>query len=408
MANRSSRWRWFLLIMAIIAAGIIAWWDWQRSIQAIPMAVAVRLDIHTGVVTNGKAEPIEYRDVRAEIEGQVSEIPIRDGTEVQQGQKLIEITQKQIPSEIEHARADLVEAEDQLRLLKQGGTQLDIRQLQAQIDLARRERDEAARLVTQNERLVQKGAVSQMELQQSRDRLATAETELAVLERKKTGRYDPEEVTKAEAVIAARRAALNLAQAKQRSSSVTSPLGGTVYSLSVRLGDFVRAGDLLVRVGDFKQIRVRVYVDEPDLGRVTKGQPVLVSWDGLPGKQWHGQVDRLPAEIKELGTRKVGEVSCVLQNVDSALLPNMNLDVEIITADKPNVLTIPREALFGTESNRHVFLVQDGRLVMRPVQIGITNLTRVEVLLGLKDGDQVAVASEKPLRSGMRVRNDES
>lgn len=406
MANQKSRWRWLLLILILMVAAFVVRWNRQRAVQAIPMAVAERQNLHTGVVTNGKAEPVEYRDVRAEMEGQVSQVLVNEGGEVRPGQKLIETTQKQVTSDIEHARAELLEAEEQLRVLKQGGTDLDVRQLQTQIDLARRERDQAAKAVGENERLVQRGAVSGMELQQSRDRLAKAEADLALLQQKQSHRHEPEELRKAEAAIAAHRAALNLAEARQRSLSVVSPLRGTAYSLAVRPGDFVRTGDLLVRVGDFRKIRVRVYVDEPELGRVSKGLPVTVTWDGLPGRQWKGEVDRLPSEIKDLGTRKVGEVSCLLDNPELELLPNMNLNVEIITAAKPNVLTVPREALFGSATNRQVFLVRDGKLVKQPVQTGISNVSHVEVVQGLKEGDQVALTGEKSLYEGMRVRNN--
>lgn len=372
------------------------------------MAVAERGSLHTGVVTNGKAEPMEFRDVRAEMDGEVSDVLVHEGDSVPTGQKLAEMSQKQITSDIEHARAELAEAEEALRVLKQGGTNLELRQLQTQIAAAQRERDEAARMVAENERLVEDGAVSRLELQQSRDRLAKAETDLALLQQKASHRYDPEELSKAEAAIAAHRAALALAESRRRSLSVLSPLRGTVYSLTVRPGDYVRTGDLLARVGDFLRIRVRVYVDEPDLGRVSKGLPVTVTWDGLPGKQWKGEVERLPSEIKDLGTRKVGEISCVLENPENELLPNMNLNVEIITADKANALTIPREALFGTVAHRQVYLVRDGRLVKQSVQTGISNISRVEILQGLKEGDEVALASEKPLREGMRVRSNET
>lgn len=408
MANPKSRSLWLWLILILVAGALIVRWDRQRSVQSVPMAVAERRDIQTGVVTNGKAEPVDYRDVRAEIEGQVAEVLVHDGDELRPGQKLLQIVQQQIVSEIQRARAQVAEAEEALRVLKQGGTSLDLRQLETQIELARRERDEAARLAEQNERLEKRGAVSRLELQQSRERLAKSEADLALLEQRRTSRFDPQQLAKAEAAVAAHRAALNEAESRQRSSSVLSPLRGTAYSLAVRPGDFVRPGDLLLRVGDFRKIRVQVYVDEPDLGRVTKQQPVMITWDGLPGKQWSGEVDRLPSEIKDLGTRKVGEVSCILDNPGQELLPNMNLNVEIITARKPQVLTVPREALFGAESNRQVYLVQEGRLVRRTVQTGLSTPTRVEIVGGLSEGDRVALASETPLSEGMRVRDEAS
>ena len=407
MATRKFRFGWLLLALIIIAAaGVFVRWDRQRSIQVVHTARVGRQDIHAGVVTNGKAEPINYRDVRAEVEGEVLQVPVHEGDRIQQGQQLMQISQKEIPSEVEHARAELRDAEETLRLLKQGGTTLEIRELRTQWDLAKREQEQAAKLVAQNERLVEKGAIARIELEQSRNRLAKAEADLSVLEQKSRHRYDPDEIARAEVRVQAHRAALNLAESRLRSTAVSSPLQGVVYSIPVRAGDYVKTGDLLARVGDFRQIRVRVYVDEPDLGKVAKAQPVLVAWDGLPGKQWRGEVDRLPSEVKELGTRRVGEVSCTLMNPGQELLPNMNLNVEIVIDNKPQVLTIPREALLGSGGSQHVFLLRDGTLVKQPVRGGISNPTRVEITQGLKEGDEVAVPAETPLREGMRVRSD--
>jgi HlyD family secretion protein len=404
MANRKWRWRWLILILILVATGVVIRWDRSRSVLSIAMAKVERQDIHSGVVTNGKAEPVDFRDVRPEVEGQVGEVPLHEGDEVRQGQKLFQLIQKQIPSDLEHARAELADAEEALRLLKQGGTTLDLHQLQTQIDLARRERDQAAKTVAENERLLEKGAIARIELQQSRDRLAKTQADIAILEQKQNHRYDPGEVAKAEAAVDASRAALNLVQSRERASTVLAPMGGRIYSIAVRQGDFVRTGDLLMRVGDFRRIRVRVYVDEPDLGKVSQGQPVQVTWDGLPGRQWQGAVDRLPSEIKELGTRKVGEVICLLENPKIELLPNMNLNVEILAEERRNVPTIPREALFGGGSGGFVFLVQDGKIARRPVQTGISSVTRVEILQGLNEGDVVAVDNETLLHDGMRVR----
>src|SRR5207244_2585221 len=110
MATRPSGWRWLLLVLIIVGAVFFVRWDRQRSIQTVRTARAERQDIHAGVVTNGRAEPIEYRDVRAEVGGEVAEVLIHEGDRVKKGQKLMEISQRDIPNELEHARAELAQA----------------------------------------------------------------------------------------------------------------------------------------------------------------------------------------------------------------------------------------------------------------------------------------------------------
>lgn len=396
---------WLLLALIILVAGVFVYRSRQRSVLLVRTAKVERQDIHTGIITNGKVEPIEFRDLRAEVEGEVTRVLVREGDAVQQGQRLVELSRRQTASVVEHARAELAETENALRLLEQGGTALELRELRTELELAEREREDAAQVVVENERLVEKGAVARLELEQSRMRLARAEGELSILEQKLSNRYEAEDRERAGARVQAARAALDLAQSRQRSTTVVSPLDGVAYEVSVRSGDYVRSGDLLVRAGDLNRVRVRVFVDEPDLGRVASAQPVLVTWDGLPGKQWQGEVERLPSKVEEVGTRTVGEVSCTLDNPEMEMIPNMNVNVEIVTESRPLVLTLPREAVIEDGGDQHVYLVRDGALLRQPVQTGISNPARVEIRQGLQEGDEAALAGEEPLREGMRVRN---
>ena len=406
MATRRIRLVWLLLIAVAVFAGTIFYRSRQRSILEVRTTRAARQEIHAGVVTNGKAEPIQYQDARAELEGEVAQVLVREGDRARRGQKLAELRQSQVASELETARARLTEVENDLRLLRQGGTALELQELRAQRDAVQRERERAAQQVAENERLVEKGAIARIELEESRQRLAKAETDLSVLDERLHRRYGPEEMARSEARVEAARAALDLAQSRLRSASVVSPLDGVVYSVAVRVGDHVRSGDLLARVGDLGRVRVKVYVDEPDLGRVTAGQPVLVRWEGLPGREWRGEVEQLPAEIKELGARRVGEVTCALDNPMRELLPNMSLDIEIVTESKTDALAIPREAVLGADAARHVFVVREGVLARRAVETGIISATRVEIRNGLQDGEEVVLAGEQPLQEGMRVRSN--
>ncbi|MCH8268992.1 MAG: efflux RND transporter periplasmic adaptor subunit [Acidobacteria bacterium] len=405
MATEKSRRLWLFLALIILVAGVFVYRSRQRSVPLVRTAKVERQDIHAGIVTNGKVEPIEFQDLRAEVEGEVTRVLVREGDAVRQGQRLVELSWRQTTSALEHARAELGEAENALRLLEQGGSALELRELRAQLKIAGQERDDAAKLVAENERLVAKGAVARVELEQSRVRLARAETELSILEQKLSNRYEPEDREQAEARVQAARAALDLAQSRQSATSVVSPLDGIAYAVPVRPGDYVRSGDLLVRTGNLNRVRVRVFVDEPDLGRVAPAQPVLVTWDGLPGKQWQGVVERLPSKVQEVGTRTVGEVSCTLDNPEMAMIPNMNVNVEIVTESQPLALTLPREAVIEDGGGQYVYIVRDGALLRQPVQTGISNPTRVEIRQGLQEGDEAALAGEEPLREGMRVRN---
>ena len=103
---------------------------------------------------------------------------------------------------------------------------------------------------------------------------------------------------------------LHLARAEDgsRKSVVRAPIAGTVYQFDLKPGAYLNAGDLVASIGQLDRVRVKVFVDEPDLGRVKRGMPVGITWDAMPGRQWKGVVDKTPTQIVALGTRQVGEV----------------------------------------------------------------------------------------------------
>ncbi len=151
------------------------------------------------------------------------------------------------------------------------------------------------------------------------------------------------------------------------------------------------------------RVQVSVYVDEPELGRVSPGQPVTITWDALPGKEWTGSVGKMPASIETLGTRQVGEVICTIRNPGRELAPGANVNAAIRTAVAKDALVLPKEALRRDNEGSFVYVLQDGAIARRAVTTGTSSITRVEIASGLREGEPVALASDPPLAPGDRV-----
>src|SRR5581483_116890 len=198
-------------------------------------------------------------------------------------------------------------------------------------------------------------------------------------------------------------AAFDLARDRAAQGVVRAPISGVIYGLTARTGGYVNPGDLLANVGNLDRLRVRVYVDEPELGRVVEGQPVTITWQALPGKQWSGSVERKPTSIQPLGTRQVGEVICWIDNAGHELIPGTNVDAVIRTAVVQNALVIPKETLRHDSQGSYVLLLKDDVVERRPVNTGVTSISEVQVTSGLAEGDRVALPSDTPLQPGDRV-----
>jgi multidrug efflux pump subunit AcrA (membrane-fusion protein) len=166
----------------------------------------------------------------------------------------------------------------------------------------------------------------------------------------------------------------------------------------------VKEGDLLAEMADMHHVRVRAFIDEPELGQIDLNQAVEIFWDAHPDREWAGRTEVVPKQVVAHGTRNVGELICSVSNERLDLIPNTTVDVRIHISERPNALVIPRGALFIDGGKRFVFVVQDNRLHRREIRVGIANPTMIEVLSGLQEGDQVALPGDVSLKENLRIR----
>jgi HlyD family secretion protein len=162
-------------------------------------------------------------------------------------------------------------------------------------------------------------------------------------------------------------------------------------------------GDLLASIGKIDPVRVRVYVDEPELGRVAIGQPVRITWDALPGREWPGTVEKRPTQIIALGARQVGEVLCTIQNKDHDLIPGTNVNAFILTQVVDNALTIPKTAVRRERGTGVYALQADNTVKWVNITTGASDALRVEVSGGLTDGTAVMLPSDATIHDGAKV-----
>ena len=367
---------------------------------------AVRETISNSISTNGKIEPLQNFEAHAPVATTVRKLYIHEGDWVKKGQLLLQLEDADIRAQAARAVTQLRSAQADLTAVRAGGTHEEVLTNQTELIKARTERDAADRNLTAMRNLQQRGAASPAEVQEAENRMKRAQAEVNLLEQKQKGRYSRPEVSKAQAQAAEGSATYTAAQALLRDANVRAERDGMVYSLPVRQGQYVNPGDLLVQVADLSTVQLRAFVDEPEIGRLAKGQKVSVTWDALPGRSWEGTLTRVPTTVTVRGTRTVGELTCEVANPDLKLLPNVNVSVLVITARHQNALTIPREAVRDEAGKRYVFQIVDGELKRREVETSVSNLTRIEITRGLKEEALVALGSEsvETLREGMPVR----
>ena len=356
--------------------------------------------------TNGRVEPENNQQFHSPIATTVKAIYVQPGDEVHAGKLLMVLDDTQARVRVAAAESGVKSAQAALDAIIHNGTLEQRQAAAAELTRDRIDREQAEHDLQALIKLNATGAASAGEVAAARQRLDASQANLDASLVSSQSRYSPPEVARAQAALSDAEANLSAAQAVEEQTSLQAPFAGTVYNVNVARNDFVEQGASLLQMADLHHERVRAYFDEPEIGGLAVGQPVLIKWDAKPGRLWHGHIERVPVTVMNLGTRTVGEVLVQIDGGDSGLLPDTNVTVNVTTSSESDVLSIPREALYSENGRTFVFKVVNGELRRTPVVTGAFNLTQVAIVSGLKDGELVATGttSGQPLQQGIPIQ----
>jgi HlyD family secretion protein len=394
---------WLLLI---IPALLLLWWglDSRESTPDVHFAEVRRLTIQSTVSTNGKVEPVEWAAARAETAGVVRTINVRRGQTVEAGQTLLTLDTTAAQSDLATALAREQEARTEVLTLGQGGKAATLASLNDAIKTAQALVDVAQRNYEALQRLAAHQAATKLQVQDAKDALERAKLQLSALENQRRTLVTSSDRVVAEAKLRDAQAAVALAQHRVALGDVKSPIAGTVYQFDLKLGAYMQPGDLVALIGKLDRVKVIVYVDEPDLGRVAENMAVRITWDARPGQEWWGRVDRLPTEVVAQGTRTVGEVTTIVDNPNHDLLPGVTVNATIVSAVVKDAIGIPKAALRTMRATAGVYKLSGKSVVWTPVKTGVSDVNNVQILSGLRLGDRVAQQTgDVEIKNGMRV-----
>jgi HlyD family secretion protein len=404
------------ILLYLLAAGVLAFvmveLSGRKPVAKISAVSPMRENLVSSISSNGKVEPIEPFVMRAKLDTFVEKVHATEGQTVKKGQLLLELNVKDVAAQSAEARSKLLRAQDDLRAAKSGGRTDEAARVAGDLAKMQAERDRLQKNHTALQRLIAEQAATQDELAANDLALTRAQAEVTRLlaakqEFDRSVRLDTERATLQVQQLQYEVGAL---EDKVRNGWIAAPASGTLYSLPVKAGDFVKTGDLLAEMADLHKVRVRAFIDEPELGALEENEPVKITWDALPNKTWAGKTEVIPKQVVPRGTRSVGELLCAVNNDKLELLPNINVNVRINSKERLGVLSVPRGAVEAEGARRYVFVVKRNQLSVgkstlekREIHVGIADATNYEVISGLQEGEMVALPGDVDLRDGMDV-----
>jgi HlyD family secretion protein len=430
--------------IAVVFASIVGYTVYQsgKNVVTVQTGKVQRQDLATVVSASGEVKPKTYVNIGANAFGKITHLYVKEGDQVRKGQLLVQLENVQSSADVnaneaalQAAQTDSVAADAALKT-----SQADLQRAQADYDRNKLDWDRA-------QSLFKDGLISKSDFDSRRNAWATADAGLVQAQ----ARVAQAQAQHDSADRHITQASANLRRVTDvlQKTSYNAPYDGVVTNLPVREGESVvigiqnAMGSTLMTIADMSVITAEVKVDETDIVNVHLGQPAEVTIDAIPKKIFHGKVSEIGdnAIVRSSGVStsqqttaseeaKDFKVVVTLTDPPSDLRPGLSTTAKITTATRSNALAVPIQALTlrskeqveqqnnppgsvhaaapaakevaskkKDDDMQGVFVVRNKKALFVPVSTGITGTTDIEVVDGLKEGDEIITGSYKILRT---------
>jgi HlyD family secretion protein len=454
--------KWKVLIaLGVLVVGSIAVFAGvrysRRGIVTVQTGHATRQDLTSLVTASGEIKPRKYINIGANASGELTGIPVKEGDHVRKGQLLARIENTQPEADVNAQRASLSSTEADAAASEAGLKAYDdnLLTMQAVVDRTRADLEKASLDYKRGQELYQAKLIPKQDFDQRKAAYDSAQASLTESQARLTQARAQREQAKSQLYSAQKRVAqihamVTRADDVLKKFNSYAPLNGVVTNLPVRVGETVipglpnLPGTIIMTIADMSIITAEVKVDETDIVNVKMDQAADVSIDAIPNKTFKGHVIEIgnTAIVRSTGIAasqsttssqeaKDFKVVVALDAPPEDIRPGLSCTAKITTATRQHVVTIPIQALTirqkgdleappknarveavkldpaaekaRKEEIQGVFLISGGKAEFRKVETGITGSTDIEVLSGLKEGDEIVTGSYQVIRT---IRNE--
>jgi len=422
---------------ALLLAGSLSTGCSQRGQQAggpaeseergVPVEMA-RAEVSTlaeQVSVTGTIRAHREAAIGAQISARVTEVRVREGDPVTEGQVLITLDRTQAESQarqaragVEAARAGLEGGSRRLEIIQQGARTEERAIARSRVEQAESALRTASADLERLRGLFEQGAVSRQQLDAAETGYETARTNrdaaLQSLELMESGAR-PEEIQAAQKDVEAAAAMLEQAEAVRAQAEemlaytvIRSPLTGVAYERNIDPGEITSTmgGPPLLRVADLSSVYYEATVAERHALAVRAGQRVAVTLPANGDDVLEGSVEQLVPVADPASREFLVRIS--LPDSSRITRPGVFARGAVVVAEREDAVVVPKDALVDRGDHRVVFVVTDGQAEERVVEVGLTDRTRAEILSGVQANETVVVVGAQGLRDGDFVRVQEA
>jgi HlyD family secretion protein len=456
------KWKIWLIVLAVLIAAIsvpAAISYSKRGIVGVQTGKVTKQDLTSVVTASGEIKPRHYINIGSEAFGRLTAIYVKEGDRVKKGQVLARLDSIQAEADVNSGTAAVSSAAAESSAAEAAARAADeaVRTAQASVDRSKAELDKVKTSFARTEQLWKSKLVAQQEFDLRRSELDSVTAAVREAEARLSQAQAQKQQVAAQLGASQKRVAQLQATLKRTENTldkhiVQSPIDGVVTNLPVRVGETMvvgiqnAPGSTIMTIADMSIITSEVKVDETDIVNVSLDQAADITIDAIPNKTFKGRVIEIgnTAILRSTGVAasqsaissqeaKDFKVVIALDAPPTEIRPGLSCTSKITTATRQSVLTIPIQALTvrqkgdlepakkggkgvqaastpdpaaekaRKEEVQGVFVIQGEKAVFRKVDTGITGASDIEVLGGLKQGDEIVTGSYKVIRT---MRNE--
>ena len=392
-------------VAAVVTAGVLLaprlskWTQASQSFEKsrLRFAVVERGSLVQDISVEGRIVASSYPTIYAPAQGTVT-LEVKAGDPVIRGQILASVDSPEL-------RNSLLQESSQLAALQADldGQRITMRtserQNRQQVDLNKLRMEAAERELKRNQTLFKEGLISQMDLDTSRDALAVARLEHghsldnAELEKENMA----QSLRNREKQVERQQLVVDEAQRRVGELQLKSPVDGVIGSLSIDPKDTVARNQELLTVIDLSAFEISIDIPEVYADEIQRGVRAEITYEG---RQWPGEVLSVSPEVNNSLVQ--GRVAFT-GDLPRGLKQNQRVSTRIILGEKNDVLTVRRGPALDSGGGRKIYVVRDGVAVLDQISLGARSISKVEILSGLQEGDEIVISDTTRFNGAERV-----
>ncbi len=401
-------------IAVVLVVTVIAVYKIKSGGQAadVELKKVTKGDIVEYVEETGDVMLEEKTEIYSTSAGKVIEVVKNTGEAVKAGETLVRMDNEDILLQIKALEAQKLSVAAKYDEAKSTTDEDEIRRLNAQLSAAEAAYEESKSTMENNKVLYEAGAVSLETYKSSVTKLASAE---AALETARSNLSAAEKGASAnirkqyEAQLSEIQTRIEQLEKKSEEMVVKSPIDGLIMESEIETGSIVQMGSKLFEIGGSKGFYIESDVLVEDIAGIKAGSPVIIENEDLGIKDVKGTVRKIhpkaESKMSDLGIeQKRVKVEIDLDNTVEGLRPGYELTVKIITQSRKDTLLADEKAIFNYQGKDYVFVNENGVAKLRAIEKGLESENMVEVLKGLKEGEEVVISPAETLEEGTKLK----